>query len=88
MPININQIMYLTSPEFQEELNLSRQTLWRWRQEGKIPPGHRYRRHQVIFTPEEAQAIRDYANQVEPIDPEARDQLSLFDSRARKGERR
>ena len=88
MPININQIMYLTSPEFQEELNLSRQTLWRWRQEGKIPPGHRYRRHQVIFTPEEAQAIRDYANQVEPIDPEARDQLSLFDRRARKGESR
>lgn len=87
MPIQINEIIYLTASELQEELSLSRQTLWRWRQDGKVPPGHRYRRHQVIFTPDEAQAIREYANEVEPIDAESRDQLRLFTNSATKGGR-
>ncbi len=87
MPLKVNNIIYLTSTEHQEELNLSRQTLWRWRQDGKVSQGHRYRRHQAIFTPDETQAIRDYANQVEPIDPESCDRLSLFNKIAGKGGR-
>jgi len=62
----------LTATDVLEQVPVTRQTLWRWRQEGKIPAGHRYRNRQVVFTPDEVEAIREYANRVEPIgDPKA-----------------
>lgn len=68
MPLEINKIRYLTLADLLKEVDVTRQTLWRWRQEGKIPPGHRYRNRQVICSPEEVEAIREHANRVEPID--------------------
>ena len=56
-----------------------RQALWRWHPEGRIPSGSRYRGRQVVFSPEEMEQIRIYANRVEPIEVQPGGQLSLFD---------
>jgi predicted DNA-binding transcriptional regulator AlpA len=77
MAVEIEGVRYLTSAEVVESIKVSRQTLWRWRQEGHIPPGHRFRGKQVVFSPEEMDAIREYANRLEPIAGEAK-QLRLF----------
>ena len=81
MPVNINNISYLSASEVIEDLEVTRQTLWRWRQEGKIPAGHRLRDRKVVFSPDEVDEIRVFANQVEPIGlgAEARTQLNLFE---------
>ena len=67
VPIEINGIQYILTTEILNELGISRQTLWRWRQEGKIPAGHRYRDGKVLFTIQETEAIRQFANRIEPI---------------------
>lgn len=58
---------------------VSRQTLWRWRQERKIPMGHKYRGRQVIYTPAEVREIEAFAHRIDPIDPPAPDQPDLFE---------
>ncbi len=68
MPIQIDGITYYSGTEVIGDLNVSRQTLWRWRNQGKVPPGNRYRGRKVIFTDTEAKAIRRFANRIEPID--------------------
>jgi len=78
MPTTINEINYLTASELLEGLDISRQTLWRWRQDGKIPAGHRFRGKQVLFSPEEVEVIVEYANRIEPIDGSSGAQLNLF----------
>ena len=78
MPTVVNEISYITASELLEELDVTRQTLWRWRQEGKIPSGHRYRGRQVLFSAEEVEVIREFANRIEPIDGSSGGQLNLF----------
>jgi predicted DNA-binding transcriptional regulator AlpA len=78
MPVDINGTRYLTATEVLQRIDVARQTLWRWRQEGRIPPGHRYRGRQVIFNPQEVAAIEAYANRIEPIDDRNSGQMSLF----------
>ncbi len=46
---------------------VTRQTLWRWRQDGKVPAGRKYRDKQVVFTSAESEQIREYAQRLEPI---------------------
>lgn len=77
MPVIIEGITYFSLDEVGREVDVTRQTLWRWRQAGSIPPGHRYRRRRLIFTTEEREAIREFANRVEPAGERAR-QLRLF----------
>ena len=81
MPIKINNINYLSVSELLDDLEVTRQTLWRWRQEGKIPAGHRMRNRMVVFSPLEVDEIKAFANQVEPIDSGGKGmpQLNLFD---------
>lgn len=81
LPVNINNISYLSVSELLDELEVTRQTLWRWRQDGKIPAGHRMRNRMVVFSPPEVDEIKAFANQVEPIEPGGRamPQLNLFD---------
>lgn len=79
MPLQIDGITYLNASETLEEAGVSRQTLWRWRQEGKIPSGHRYRDHEVLFTREEVEEIKAFANRLEPIGADLdSSQLRLF----------
>jgi hypothetical protein len=65
----INGTKYISLDEVAREVEISRTTLWRWRQGGKVPLGHRYRGRLTLFTLEERDAIRDYANRLAPIGP-------------------
>lgn len=78
MALRIAGTPYIAGYELLGELGISRQTLWRWRREGHIPPGHRFRDGKVMFTQEEADEIRRFANRIEPIDEAERNQLGLF----------
>ena len=79
--LSINGIEYYAAAEVLKKLGISRQTLWRWRQQGKIPPGHRFRDGKTLFTAQEVETIREYATHIEPIDQPDRKQLGLFDGR-------
>jgi len=68
MPVQVDGEMYCTNSEVSEELGVSRQTLWRWREKGLIPTGMRYRTRQVLFKRNEVEAIRQFANHLEPIE--------------------
>jgi len=78
MPLEIQGVAYFTAADIQRDLGIVRQTLWRWRKDGKIPRGRRYRDRQVVFTKPEVEAIREYANRLEPAGPGDADQLKLF----------
>ena len=77
MPVELKNRLYFSVNEVLGGTGVSRQTLWRWRQDGKVPPGHRFRDRQVLFDEEEFEAIRSFANQVEPLRGAGR-QLKLF----------
>ncbi len=79
-PIEIDGVEYYSQAQVLKDLRISRQTLYRWRQEGKIPVGHLYRGTRIIFTAEEVEAIRLFANRVEPLDPTDANQLKLFNN--------
>jgi len=64
MPVEIAGISYLTLSEVLEQVDRSRTTVWRWRSQGKIPPGRRYRDWELLFTIQEVQAIYAYANRI------------------------
>jgi predicted DNA-binding transcriptional regulator AlpA len=78
MPFEIDGTEYLVASEVVEELGITRQTLWRWRNQGKVPAGRRFRGGQVLFTPAEVRTIREYANRVEPIERTPSGQFRLF----------
>ena len=48
--MRINGAEYLSASDLAQELGISRQTLWRWRQDGKIPKGYRFRDNSILFT--------------------------------------
>ncbi len=78
MPVTIAGRAYYSNAEVAQELKVSRQTLWRWRERGKIPAGMRFRSRQVLFTENEVELIRDYANRLEPIELGGPQQMGLF----------
>ncbi len=78
MTIVIDDIEYTTASDLLEELEISRQTLWRWRQQGRIPRGRLYRSKKLVFNADESSLIRDFANRLEPANLENPDQLRLF----------
>ena len=88
MSREVEGVLYLTLAEVQEQMQVTRQTLWRWRREGVIPQGRRFRDRQVLFSEEEAALIRGHANRIEPITPGiSRDQMSLFASDSGRADR-
>ena len=40
---------------------------WRWRQNGRIPQGARFRDGRVLFDEDQLRAIEQYANRLEPL---------------------
>jgi hypothetical protein len=62
-------------------LGVSRQSLWRWRRAGVIPAGSRRRDRRVLFSGDEVETIREYANRLEPIKQGEASQLRLFNGR-------
>ena len=88
MPVEIQGEQYYTNSEIADELKVSRQTLWRWRDKRSIPAGMRYRTRQVLFTAEEVEEIRLYANRLEPneLGSGTARQLGLFSRRSRQEE--
>ena len=87
MPVEIEGTLYYTAVEIQEELGVSRQTFWRWRQEGKIPPGYRHRHRRLLFTAVERKSVHDFANHLEPADTRGSRQLRLFNGPKREEKR-
>ncbi len=78
MSLIIDGIEFVTATELLRELSISRQTLWRWRQQRSISLGRLYRKKKLVFTVEEALAIRDFANRLEPVSLDNPSQLRLF----------
>ena len=67
MAVELDGEVYLCVSEVAERLGVARQTLWRWRTDGEIPSGHRYRGGQVVFSVSEVEKIEAYAHRLEPI---------------------
>lgn len=63
----IDGVTYFSAAEVARVAGVTRQTLWRWRQDGKVPSGRKYRDKQVVFTKAESELIREYAHRLEPI---------------------
>jgi hypothetical protein len=80
MAIEIEGVKYFTAADIHRDLGIVRQTLWRWRRAGNIPSGRRYRDRRIVFTKQEVEAIREYANRLEPADSTNANQLRLFDA--------
>lgn len=68
MPRKIKGVEYYSTAEVCEAAGVTRQTLWRWRQEGLAPSGHRFRNNQVLFTAAEFGEVLAHAHRVEPTD--------------------
>jgi hypothetical protein len=88
--LEIDGVSYFSTSELLVELGVSRQTLWRWRQQRKIPAGHRYRDKTILFTADEVELIRQYANRIEPTEKTTKQpgfrQLGLFNGIADRSE--
>lgn len=80
MPIQVNGIQYITAQEAAEAVDVSRQTIWRWRKNRKIPAGYRFRNGQLLFSREEFAVIQKYANRLQPSEAADAGQITLFDS--------
>ncbi|MGE3668527.1 MAG: helix-turn-helix transcriptional regulator [Polyangiaceae bacterium] len=65
-PVEIAGVQYHTLAEVLEITGITRQTLWRWRRESKVPAGHRYRDKQLLYTRSELLQIQTYANRLQP----------------------
>jgi excisionase family DNA binding protein len=59
--------IYFMSGEVAKSVGVTRQTLWRWRSEGRIPAGRRYRGRHVMFTEAEVETIGRFAHRLEPV---------------------
>lgn len=81
--MQINGTSYIGAAELAVELGVSRQTLWRWRTERKIPQGHRFRDKRILFTIDEADEIRRFANKLEPANTLIPGQFKLFNGSPR-----
>ena len=82
MPVRISGDEYLTLNEVCRHVGISRQTLWRWRQEDKVPVGKRLRGRQLVFSHDDATKIEQHATHLEPAAPRRSNQMNLFDGHA------
>lgn len=57
---------YVHAEEAARLAGVTRQTLWRWRRDRKVPAGWVYRDKQVLYTVEEVTVIKQYAHRISP----------------------
>lgn len=79
MPVQIHGKEYLQATEVAKAVGVTRQTLWRWRRDGSIPVGSRYRGRQIVYTGAEVGLIRRFAERIEPIDNKHHREKTLFE---------
>lgn len=79
MPTEVNGAKLLCINEIADELGVSRQTLWRWRREEKIPAGSKFRDGKILFSEAEVERIRAHACRLEPFPAPDPRQARLFD---------
>lgn len=79
MPVEVDGVTYYSASVVAHAAGISRQSLWRWRTDGKVPPGRRYRDRQILFTARELEQVKEYANRLEPAEPGS-SQIRLFDN--------
>jgi len=77
MALSVYGVTYVTVKDLVDSLSITRQTLWRWRRERKIPQGQRFRDKRLLFTQSELRQIEAFANHIEP-NPGNGLQLDLF----------
>ena len=80
--VRIDGVEYVPLQEVLRKIDVSRQTLWRWRKHEEIPAGRRHPRSgQVLFTADEFEEIRSFADRLEPLDSAIdHSQIHLFSS--------
>jgi len=80
MPVEIDGLEYFTLAEVTALAAISRQTLYRWINEGKVPgPKFRRRRdNRPFFTLAEVDTVRAFAGDVQSVDDSDPAQLNLF----------
>lgn len=82
MELTIDGVKYYPAADLVRRIGVSRQTLWRWRKQEKVPSGYHYRDGRLYFTEDECRAVMEYANHIEPASvPQGGNgasQLSLF----------
>lgn len=65
-PVEVAGTRYYSVAQVAELLGISRSSLWRWRRDELVPQGQKHRRTgKVLFTREEFDQIRAYAEQLE-----------------------
>ena len=76
-PLEIQGRVYHPTSSVIKQLQVTRQTLWRWRKRGLIPPGHSLPNRRVYYTDAEVEKIWAYCRQVEQN--AVINQISLFE---------
>lgn len=64
MAMEVNGVTYYTAAEVASEAGVSRQTLWRWRQDGSVPAGWKYQGRRVLFQAAELELVLQQAKRV------------------------
>lgn len=67
MAIQVDGATYFETREVLQAVGVTRQTLWRWRQQGHVPAGNRFRDRSLLYSESEVEQIKQFANRVEPI---------------------
>jgi DNA-binding transcriptional MerR regulator len=63
--MNINGAEFSTMSEVAEAAGVTRQTLWRWRADGRVSQGRRYRGRIILYTAAEREEICSFAHRIE-----------------------
>jgi predicted site-specific integrase-resolvase len=63
----VEGVNFFPAQEIAASIGVSRQTLWRWRQDQRIPSGYRFRDGRLLFSEQELEEIFVYAQQVKPV---------------------
>ena len=69
MSLVLEGVEYYTMKDAVCLLSVSRQTIWRWRRDRKIPQGQLFRQKHLLFTSSEFRQIAAFANRLEPVPP-------------------